>query len=120
MPPAAGFTTTAEVLFLPLQTLAERFKISSEEAGGYLRAITEHRARTWISPSINGSKAGGNTVAAQLGLLGHAANVDSSSKKTGDRVPVSTGRLRTGDEELDALLGGGLQPGVLSEVAGEA
>ena len=116
-PLAAGFTTTAEVLFLPLQTLAERFKISSEEAGGYMRAITEHRARKWISPSIDG---GGSSVAAQLGLLKPPGSGDASRRRTGDIVAVSTGRLRTGDEQLDALLGGELQPGILSEVAGEA
>lgn len=105
--PLAGFTTTAEVLYTPLRPLSERLRLPEHECRELVQAIVDERKKRWITEGRSKS------VAQQLREL--AINVDGDGSSIRELLS-----LTVGDHGIRTLLGGGLLPGTLTEVTGEA
>ena len=98
----AGFITTQELLYTPSQIVSEKFKITLQDAEDYARIVTRERCQKWMQLG---------SVASQLR---NAQSPECSSSASAGTT------LKTGDDGIDEILGGGLRPGTLTEFAGEA
>lgn len=107
MTSSAGFTTTTEVLFTSLKALSDRLRLPESECKDLVQAIVTERKKKWFTN--NESK----TVAQKLREL----STESADNVAALQEPPS---LLFGDEGWQNLLGGGLVPGTLTEVSGEA
>jgi hypothetical protein len=99
------------VLYTPLRPLSERLRLPEHDTRELVRTIVDERKARWITGQSSKS------VAERLSALSAAA---AAAPADGLKL-VEPPTLHFGDEGFRNLLGGGgLVPGTLTEVAGEA
>ncbi|KAI9635961.1 putative RAD57 protein [Dioszegia hungarica] len=104
----ANYLNAQDVLLIPLPDLSRRLKIRLPEAQALITAISKAIApRSSLVSSLVGDDA--STSGAGLG-----------KRKRGSKGREGEGWIRTGDVELDTLLGGGVRVGSVTEIVGES
>jgi hypothetical protein len=104
----ANYLNAQDVLLPPIPDLSRRLKIRLQEAQALVSAISRAIAprTSLVSTLVSGEGSG-------------SGNGLGKRKRRNGREGNDADLIRTGDEALDGLLGGGVRTGCITEIVGE-